>query len=288
MRDWIFSSVASATARSSSPAAPPLQHRGDPCHAVCQESRACGDPGWPGRDRPGEVDQRTDPAPHPGDRGGDQGRPQGHQGDRRSSGTPPGLEQGRPEEERPPGLLHPTAGTGADHERDDREAVCEVVYLNHTGRPLAAKAPYRAAPEPEMEAPGPSTPALGTNTKMKKGTACATLSPTSMRLTPSAAGSPMNMGPTTPTSELFRSPWNGPVPGSVGARSASAGPSWAVPTPPEHRPVPGTPDEAASDPDSEELQSMDDNDAERIRALEEELQELRRKRNQKSTRGRYA
>ena len=122
MRDWIFSSVASATARSSSPAAPPLQHRGDPCHAVCQESRACGDPGWPGRDRPGEVDQRTDPAPHPGDRGGDQGRAQGHQGDRRSSGTPPGLEQGRPEEERPPGLLHPTAGTGADHERDDREA----------------------------------------------------------------------------------------------------------------------------------------------------------------------
>eukprot|EP00439_Symbiodinium_sp_Y106_P026464 s3875_g3.t1 len=163
-------------------------------------------------------------------------------------------------------------------------------YLNHTGRPLAAKAPYKGAPEPEMEAPGPSTPALGTNTKMKKGTACATPSPTSMGLTPSAAESPMNMGPTTPTSELFRSPWNGPVPGKVlePARSASAGPSWAVPTPPEHRPVPGTPDEAASDPDSEELQSMDDNDAERIRALEEELQELRRKRNQKSTRGRYA
>ena len=164
-------------------------------------------------------------------------------------------------------------------------------YLNHTGRPLAAKASHKAAPEPETEAPGPSTPALGTNTKMKKGMAGATPSPTSMGLTPSAAGSPMNMGPTTPTSELFRSPWNGPVPGSVGARSAassaSAGPSWAVPTPPEHRPVPGTPDEAASDPDSEELLSMDDDDAERIRALEEELQELRRKRNQKSPRGRH-
>ena len=51
--------------------------------------------------------------------------------------------------------------------------------------------------------------------------------------------------------------------------------------------MPGTPDEAASDLDSEELLSMDDDDAERIRALEEELQELRRKRNQKSTRGRH-
>ena len=45
------------------------------------------------------------------------------------------------------------------------------------------------------------------------------------------------------------------------------------------------PDEAASDPESEELQSME---GERIKALEEELQELRRKRNQKNSRSRHS
>ncbi|CAE7847453.1 RE1 [Symbiodinium microadriaticum] len=70
----------------------------------------------------------------------------------------------------------------------------------------------------------------------------------------------------------------GTVPPTVGSCS------WMAATPPNSDSVLKTPDEAASDPDSEELQSMEDNDGERIKALEEELQELRRKRNQKSSR----